>query len=73
MSFGVEFQIWFFFKFLAQGFRFQVMGWLKFLCGWRRTSNFFMDFASHEAYRVCRISQCLQSKTQCDHNESKKH
>jgi hypothetical protein len=43
---------------------------------WLEEEFNFIDFASHEAFRVCKISQCLQTKTQktqCDHNESKKH
>jgi hypothetical protein len=58
--------------------------WVKVLCfrgwgGWNSNVvrggllKHFMNFASHEAIRVCRISQNLQAKTHCDHNESKKH
>jgi hypothetical protein len=32
-----------------------------------------MNFVSHKVAKVCRISQSLWAKTQCDHNESKKH
>jgi hypothetical protein len=45
MSFGVEGPSKFVFKKkLAQGFKFQGMGWLKFWCGWRRISKLLLGF-----------------------------
>jgi hypothetical protein len=39
----------------------------------RKSLTIFKDFANHEAIRISKNSQSLQTNTQCDHNVRNKY